>query len=233
MLPNYLNFAFNWNISIANLFSCKLYFYLNYSLSSISPMLLAYISMERFFSMKYPIRKTFLRKTSIQLIFLILIITLNLCLYLPIPILVDIIQLNQSLNETFLNCNFKVKKYQDLINYIDLANRAILPFIYIFIFTCLLLRNIFAIRKKICKIFLSELNVSFKREIRLAITSVLLNLIYILLQLPISIVALFPNDYSDLFYMFIYYLFYTSYSINFYAILFSNKLFHNEFIKLF
>lgn len=201
-------------------------------------MLLAYISMERFISMKYPIRKYLLRKNNIQLVFLLIIVFVNLILYLPIPILVDIQLIETSSNtnsteEMQKSCNFKDRKYQNLINYVDLANRAVLPSIYMFAFTCLLLRNIFTVRKKICKIFLSELNVSYKREIRLAITSVLLNLLYILLQLPISIISLFPNNFSDLFYMFIYYLFYASYSINFYVILFSNKLFHDEFIKLF
>lgn len=198
-------------------------------------MLLAYISMERFISMKYPIKKYLLRKNNIQLMFLLIIVVVNLILYLPIPILVDIqlIESSNSTEEIEKNCNFKDRKYQNLINYVDLANRAVLPSIYMFIFTCLVLKNIFTLRKKICKIFLSELNVSYKREIRLAITSVLLNLLYILLQLPISIISLFPNNLSDLFYMFIYYLFYASYSINFYVILFSNKLFHDEFIKLF
>ena len=76
------------------------------------------------------------------------------------------------------------------------------------------------------------MNKTFYTEIRLATTSLSLNLIYILLNLPISVIN-FSQLYDNLYmYIYCYYLFYLSYSLNFYILLISNSLFQNEFFEM-
>jgi hypothetical protein len=82
------------------------------------------------------------------------------------------------------------------------------------------------------KNFLKEENEYFNNNIRLATTSILLNIINLLVQLPIS-VYLFLPDYTQINgYSFAYYLFYLSYSINFCIRFMFNSSFRKQFIYL-
>ncbi len=77
-------------------------------------------------------------------------------------------------------------------------------------------------------IFLSEFKTSiaflfiqneyFFKNISLAITSICFNIVYVLLQLPVTFFVLLPYFYFFDGYIFSYYLFYFSYSINFYIL---------------
>lgn len=241
ILPSYCSYSFKLDITSISRFTCKTYWYFNYSLGAASPMLLAYISVERYISMKYPIKKFLMRNDKAQLLYFTIVVLFNFILYLPIPIYIDLrtvyvpisdSNLTESMNET-VSCSFEKKSMQYTISYLDMSFRAILPSLYMFVCTVLLLDTIFKTRKRIVKTFLSEESKTFHREIKLTFSSIFLNVVYVLLQLPISIFDIIPAFYTYLSYMFVYYLFFSSYSINFYIILFSNKLFHNEFFKLF
>lgn len=181
-----------------------------------------------------------MRNDKAQLLYFTIVVLFNFILYLPIPINIDLrtvyvpssdSNLTDS-NET-VRCSFEKKSMQYTISYLDMSFRAILPSLYMFVCTVLLLDTIFKTRKRIVKTFLPEESKAFHREIKLTFSSIFLNIVYVLLQLPISIFDIIPGFYTYLSYMFVYYLFFSSYSINFYIILFSNKLFHNEFFKLF
>ena len=65
----YLQFAFNNNIVASSSLACKSYWYINYVLGPISPMLNVYISIERYISISNPKNKYFLLKNQIQFIF--------------------------------------------------------------------------------------------------------------------------------------------------------------------
>jgi hypothetical protein len=234
ILPSYISFAFNWDITVANSISCKLFWYFNYSLAAVSPMLLAYISLERVISIKYPAKKHLMRKNEIQFRFLLIVAIANLVFYMPIPIYIDTRFLSTNItNQSVIQCKFKEKYLAKAINYIDMSNRAILPFCYMLIGTVILIHSIFKTRKRIVKNFLCEESKTFHREIRLALSSILLNVVYIVMQLPISLFDLMPGIYNDISYTFVYYVFFSSYSVNFYLLIFSNKLFHDEFWKIF
>ena len=112
----------------------------------------------------------------------------------------------------------------------DLANRVILPSILIMIFSILLGKEVIKSRSRISANFEREENEYFYNNIRLAISSICLNIIYILVQMPISIYDFLPNYTLIDGYNFVYYLFYLSYSINFYIIFISNSLFRKQFI---
>ena len=114
----------------------------------------------------------------------------------------------------------------------DVLNRVILPFGLMLIGSILLIYSLFKSRTRIVENFLADENKTFYTEIRLATTSLSLNLIYILLNLPISVIN-FSQLYDNLYmYIYCYYLFYLSYSLNFYILLISNSLFQNEFFEM-
>jgi hypothetical protein len=220
-----LQLSYSIDITILSKIACKLWFYINYSLDSQSSMLLVYISIDRYVSIKISTLRFFLRKRNNQLIYFISVFMFNLLYYLPVAY-------NYTLN-TFndtLVCQFANQYSQDLISYMDLANRVILPSILIMIFSILLGKEIIKSRSRISANFEREENEYFYNNIRLAISSICLNIIYILVQMPISVYYFLPNYTLIDGYNFVYYLFYSSYSINFYIIFISNSLFRKQFI---
>ena len=77
----YILFTFNIDIALFSSLICKTYFYINFVFASISPVLNVYISVERYISIAYSVKKDFLRKKKIQLGFSILLVIFNLILY--------------------------------------------------------------------------------------------------------------------------------------------------------
>jgi hypothetical protein len=84
-------------------------------------MLLVYISIDRYVSIKFPALRYFLRKRNNQLIYFMFIFMFNLLYYLPVAYNCKL----KANNETLI-CDFNNHYSQDLISYMDLANRSIL-----------------------------------------------------------------------------------------------------------
>jgi hypothetical protein len=223
IIVTYLQLSLNNDIAISSKALCKLWWYLNYSLDTQSSMLLVYISIDRYVSIKIPSLRFFMRKRNNQLIYFIFIFMFNLLYYLPVSYNFTLRRTNET-----LKCNYTYEYSEDLITYMDLGNRVVLPSILIITFSILLGIEVIKSRNRILNNFLKEENEYFFKNISLAITSIWFNIIYIVLQLPITslISAYMPMNV----YIFSYYLFYLSYSINFYIILISNSLFRKEFI---
>ena len=115
----------------------------------------------------------------------------------------------------------------------DLVNRVVIPFVLMTIFTIILIDFIFQSRKRIHqKNYSSKQNRNFQKDIKFAITSIALNVVYVLFNLPVSIFLILPNYYLYLTYPALLFLFYSSYAVNFYIILITNSLIRNEFLIL-
>jgi len=225
IIVTYLQLTDNFDLTIISNVICKLWYYLNYSLATQSSMLLVYISIDRYVSIKFPAYRFFMRKRNNQLIYFIFIFMFNLVYYLPVVY-------NYSISETnnTLTCNFNNQYSADLISYMDLANRVILPSLLIMIFSLLLGIEVIKSRRRILSNFKQEENEYFFSNISKAISSIILNMIYLILQMPISIYTFLPNFTQSYGYIFSYYLFYLSYSINFYIIFITISLFRKEFM---
>jgi len=228
IIVTYLQLTFNIDATIISTFICKLWYYLNYSLDSQSSMLLAYISIDRYVSIKMPAYRYFMRKRNNQLIYFIFIFMLNLVYFLPVVYNYSIIV---DTNKT-VSCSFINEYSQELISYMDLIFRVIVPSIIIMIFSLLLGLEVIKSRKRILANFQREENIIFLENISLALTSICFNIIYIILQIPISVYFFLPNYTQISYFSFVYYLFYLSYSINFYIICISNSLFRKELVSL-
>jgi hypothetical protein len=228
IIGTFLQYSFSLNFpSISNI-SCKLWNYFNYCIAPISAWLIIYISLDRYTSIKFPAWRFTLRKESNQLAIFLIIIVINLAFYLPVAFDYD---LKNYYNTS--TCNFIDTFSLELISYMDLGMRVVVPFVLMISLTILLIYELFKSRRRIVENFLAEENQTFYKEIRLAFTSICFNLIYILTQLPISLTIFYSDYFSNLFYIFTYYFFYLSYAINFYIILVTNSLFRTKFIEIF
>ncbi len=226
ILNTYLTYAYNIAITSFSEWICKSYFFFNYSLDPIPAYLLLYISVDRLVSVKYPAHKRFLRKEKVQLMFLFGILGLNLVLYSPLLFLDEIYYRNNSV----FGCNFIDIDTQNLILLAGLVNRIIIPFVLMIICSVLLTYTVFRSRRN----FSNRINlITLKKDVKFSITSILLNFVYIFLNLPAIIVFLIPSLYIyDVFVNFGLYIFYMCYAVEFYLILISNSMVRKEFFKM-
>ncbi len=152
-----LQLSYQINITLISNFSCKLWWYINYSLANQSSMLLVYISIDRYIAIKVPALRFFMRKRNNQLIFFIFVFMFNLVYYLPVIYGYTVIQTNDT-----LICLFNSQYSTELLSYMDLANHVILPSILILIFSTLLGIEVIKSRRRISSNFLKEDSFYFK-----------------------------------------------------------------------
>jgi hypothetical protein len=225
IIGTYLQYSFNIDPTILSNVICKLWWYIVFSFDSQSSMLLVYISIDRYVSIKIPSFRYFMRKRNNQLIFYIMKLMFNLIYYLPAVYNVKLIRTNET-----LICTFNDQYSQQLLSYMDLANLLIFPSTLILIFSILLGIEVIKSRSRILDNFLKEENEFFFKNLSFTISSIVLNIIYLLLVIPISFYSFLP-DFTEIYgFIFSYYLFYLTYSINFYILFISNSLFRKESI---
>ena len=205
-------------------------------------MLLVYISVEKLISIKFTRKRHFLRSHNTQLVYFISVTAFSCLFYLPVAFFYDIAtytvsfdnnSTNSTKNTTVTMCSFVDLSSQTIVSIMDLVNRVLVPFFLMTTFTILLLQTIFKSRNRSLANYKTRQNKLFKRDIKFAISSIILNVIYLIFHLPLSIYVFFPDYFSDLYYMFDIYLLYACYSINFYLIFVSNSLFRREFLAMF
>ena len=206
-------YHYGYDVTVLSNLSCKIYYYLSYTLATISPMLLVYISMERFISIKYPAKRFILRTNKNQFLYLLLVILFNLIYYMPYTFSFEFRLVNQvhnSRNKTVYECDFVNAKREKILTLMDLINRVIVPCLLITLTTIMVIVSIFKSRNRVFKNYTSAENRNYKRDVRLAVTSICLNIFYIVLTLPLPILLIFAKDASDFAFHFTFSMFWLS-----------------------
>lgn len=227
---NYSSYTFGHDISSLSDILCKMYFYFNYALDPISSILLVYISVDRYVSIKYPEKRKFLRKSSTQLVFLLITVVFNLCLYCP-SLVFTYVRTNK-LNVTF--CTWINGDIQNTALIIDTVNRLVIPFLAMLICNTLLIYTIFKSRNTILTSTMpNAANKTLKKDLKFSVTIIFLNFIYIFLNIPLIVVYILVNyDTHNIYYYFTFYLWYLCYAVNFYLILFTNNSVRKHFYSI-
>jgi hypothetical protein len=238
----YFGYGFGLDLTILSNLSCQIYIYFNYAFSAFSPWLLVYILIERFISIVHPTKRFMLRKKLNQIIYIIILILFSLSCYIVAPLTYGVqnnnIINNDGSNSSFLNCNFNNYEGQLITSYFDLFFRVLLPFILMTFISFLLIIFIsFVVKLKTESTELNrdnKVNKRIKRDIRFASSSFGMNLLFIILNLPLTLVLFLPNYFLSItLFLATYYLFYLSYGINFFVIFAVNKTFRKSVKKLF
>ena len=232
--------------------ACKISVYFIISILTISPWLLVYISVEKFISIKYPAFKHILRQKRNQLVYFLVVIAFNFTYNMPILLFFEVteeINSDEEYEENILSnittnnqskllCITIGNKSDKAISYMDLVSRVIIPSLLMIISTALLLFTLFRSRFRFTPNYTKRQNRTLKRDVRLAISSILINIIYILLSLPVSMMTFLTDFLSNdhlfnVVYSIFTYLFISTYAINFFLIILTNSLFRNECKTLF
>ena len=239
---NYFGYGFSLDLTILSNLSCQIYIYFNYAISAISPWLLVYILIERFISIVHPTNRFMLRKKLNQIIYIIILILFSLSCYIVAPLTYGVqnnnIINNDGSNSSFLNCNFNNFEGQLITSYFDFFFRVLLPFILMTFISFLLIIFIsFVVKLKTESTELNrdnKVNRRIQRDIRFAFSSFGMNLLFIILNLPLSLVLFLPDYYiSNTLFLATFYLYYLSYGINFFVIFAVNKIFRKSVKNLF
>lgn len=209
---------------------CKGFWYLTGAISIISPMILIYISFDRYISLKYLNKKELLRSNLVQLVYILVVVLANASFFLILPFSFSIQSF--TLNETNITvCNFNDKNIQMVIMNMDIGFRTLFPFVLMVIASGLLIYLIIMSGRRVLKSNSNE-NKRFKRDIKFAASSISLNLVYIILNMPVSLVLRYVYSLDNDIFVVLYFIYFTRSGINFYLLLLTNSLFNNEFKSL-
>lgn len=223
-----------------NYIICKSVLYFFYVISNWSPLLLVYVSIEKIVSIKYPAHRFLMRKKEYQISYFILVVLFNLCLNGAVLWAYEIVTFklyNNSTNQTniFQTCSFSNSLGQNIVSIINLLNIFIVPFILMISCTTILSFSIVKLRTRIVQNFLNKTQSNernrFQRDIRLSITSILMNLVYLIFNGPVLIYSIISTN-RDLTFWFLINFFFFRNAINFYLILISNHLVRKEVLIL-
>jgi hypothetical protein len=224
-----LIYGFNFDPIIISNIGCQIYDFFNYALDALSPWCLVYISVEKFISIAYPGKRLIFKKERNQIIFFIILCLFNFIYHLNIPFSVEI----ETINNLTL-CFFNSYENQIIISNMDLFNYILIPFFLMILFSFLLIRSIFKARRRVDINNSDREHKRLRQDIKVSLSLLLMNLIFILLNLPLTIGLLLPTSYYNLdLYVLLSYIFNISSAINFYLILLTNSLFRQEFYSLF
>lgn len=232
LLQPYLAYAYAYDLTLLSDISCKLYYFINTSMATLSPNCLIYISIEKLTSIRYLIRKEFFKKKLTQFLFFIIVIAFNVICYTAVPFLIGINEqfVQNGTNQSRLICYFNDSSSQFTVSLIILINRVIMSSVVMIALTISLASTVFKSRYRVVVNYTSRQNELFQRDIKFSLTAILLNLIYLFLNLPIGIALFIPGFLTDYIqFLVMFYLFYSSYACNFYLILMSNSIFRREF----
>jgi len=234
ILVTYFQYPFSLDLTILSKLSCKIFFYSLFQGGTITPILLIYISVEKYIAISSPSKRKLLTSTKNQIIYFICVFAYCSACAIATPFYIDLFEYNQNdsngTNSSYLSCNFVSYEGQLIVNSIDLINREFMPALLMICFSFML---VFAVFKSSARVgqTINQQN-RRKRDIRLAINCLFMNFTFILLQTPITVVFFLPNAFSGEMFYLTSYLFYMSYGINFYVLLVCNSLFRDELLKL-
>jgi len=234
----YLQFPFSLDLTILSRLSCKLWQYLSYQGDSITPIMLIYISLEKYTSIGNPLKSRMLNKRKNQIIYFLCVFAYCSAYAIVVPFGYDLIEniYETDSNRTNISsdfiCNFVNYEMQVIITFIDTLNRLILPSILVLFFTFMLMLAVYRSRSRVSNSMQNQKR--RRRDLRLAGNCFFMNIAFILLQTPTSVAYFLPNVFSEkIFFLSTLYIFFLSYGINFYVIFICNSLFRKEFFKIF
>ena len=227
--------GYSTGIYLFSSFSCKLFVYLSISFYSLSSLILIYILIESYLSIKYPVESNLLRKNKPQFIYTIIVFIINLIYFLPTFLNFNIIEstITGNYNNTTSKLTCDIESNKNEISILVFINRILLPLILIIFFSTILIYKILTIKERM-KIFYSKRErIQFKKDVHLSINSILFNFIQYSFNIPFICEIFISNDTHSPVFFFCLNIFVLSFAFNFYFLLIVNSLFRKDFFSYF
>jgi hypothetical protein len=239
-----INKVFEWNFNIHiedfSQMSCRVKNYFENALFPLSGWITSVISLDRMLSIIYPTKFVFRKKSSCQILICLVILTFNLLYYCPILLFSEYYKLILYDNQTNITNLTIICSFESVhLELLDFFQADLIPFALMITFTQITLNSIFKSRKA------SNLNNKNKstrnRDLKFALTSIGLNMIYLLLNSPSLVINIVLHYFTsdeityDLFgiaWCIGLFLFYLNRIPVFFVNIVANSIFRNEFLTL-
>jgi hypothetical protein len=256
-----------WGIRLRNHshFLCVSIAYLFYIIPALSGWFLVFISIDRWIHIFKPTKLLFKKKFKFQLIASTCLILFNMIYYGQILFskLETTILFDESTNQTLTKNKCILININGNLDWMDLFNSTLIPFIFMIFFTSMTVKLLYKVRNKIRKarkIFNakktftrnkinnnivnhvsqrahSDSNTTRSRDTKYAITSITLNFIFFVLNIPICVFTLVrdygPTNTEVLIDYIVSVLYYINFGSLFYINIMVNSIFREEFFGLF
>ena len=233
----FLELSRNVETKLISDLACKMYRYYEDVVTPISHYILAAISIDRYLTIVYPKKYAFKNKVSFHLKCCIGITVFNCVYYIPSLIYFGLISSvsndllflnnNDSINSSNLSCSNRII----ILNFLNVLNDVIVPFGIMSIFTILLIKSIYDSRKR-ARSLASAQNRTQSKYIRLAVTSISVNIVFFSLTLPYYTTFFIEfddnNDVLTIIDSFFSFLYDCKFGSMFIVIFFTNSLFRTE-----
>ena len=220
-------------------FWCKTFRYWLYAIAPVSGWLLVVISLDRMLSIIRPNKFLFLKKKQTQATICCLTLAYNLIFYIPLIVFKDY-QAQENLNSSNLTeivYECVDLEEQNIVNWLDLLNSTILPFLIMVLCTSVTVRRLFKSRSKTTAE--AKPNTKLKqRDTKFAITSVGLNLFFFIFNLPVCVYMVlasfifFDDVDSKLIFCAVLITYYLNFGVVFYVNILTNSIFRNELLVI-
>ena len=215
-----------WDLSI---FLCKVVVINSYIYNGINAWILVYISLDRLIMIIVPQKPKVLESKNFQIVVCLTIYIINILIFLPSIFFYD---LNESTDWYMLNktiCEVKDSSLYKTEAYTELFNSIVLPFIFMFFLSILI---IISLKKSKNKVFNRSESVKRpkNKSFKFSITILTSNFVFLVLNLPMSIGYILDDDVLKTFGNF---LMATFFSIDFFIYFATNSLVREKFFQLF
>ena len=220
----------NEDIQNSSFIMCKMFYYFIYSISPISAWILVTVSLDRMLNIIKPNQYLFMKKKKTQITICFGIFVLNMVYYIPQAIFKEYQQVNLSNSSADIEYKCVGLDEEKIVDWMDLFNSTIMPFILMIIFTTITVKRLFESRSKNLSGHIGIKN----RDVKFALTSISLNVFFFLFNLPVCIFhvlthyIIFDDADFSLLNIIILFCFYLNFGIVFYVNVFTNPLFRNE-----
>ncbi len=188
--------------------------------------MLIYISIDRYICIIYQNICSILKRKKYQIVYLFYFFFFNSLYYIPVLFTFDLTKLTINISVCSYSINSKYITYMDM-SYIFLVLTLML------LFSCLFIYFIFSSHKRNLTKYTSTQNEYFKKDLRLSVSSILFNMMYIIFFLPDTVLINFFPNIHDTLYAGAFFTAFLNYSTSFYVLMFSNFKFRKEVETLF
>jgi hypothetical protein len=240
-----IKYGHNVEFNLHSSMLCKLDYYFIYSVTPISSHLLVVISLDRMISIVYMRYYSVLKTRRFQLIVVTSIALVNLITYAPMVFFhyLEINKVNLSVPQmassnksrfhNFVELEARIckinREHEVIYDWLDMFNSALVPFTLMIAFTLAITLRLYRTRAKVCRGYFAA-----SRARDFAFVSIMMNMIFLVLCLPIMAYGLSPTSNDDkveiVLKTILDALFYISVADLFWINLLFNRLFRKEFL---
>ena len=251
VIIDFMSYLFNMNLENVSYPFCKSVLFIVYSMGGSTGWILVLISIDRticIFNINNKLITMFIKSYNSVII---VVVFLNLLYYIPMIVSKEYNLKNETNSTIIFTC--ESNDANSIVHWMDLFNSALIPFalmVFLTTFTLIKLNKIRSktnlnLNKSIYKTnnqnninsnTNSNNNLNLRsKDLKFAFTSIILNLSFLILNLPIALYLLLSpyldlvgTQTDDMLYVVTSFFYYMNFGINFYINLIVNSLFKNE-----